>query len=143
MDDGNTPILIDAYNRAIRSLRVSVTGKCNLNCIYCHREGDREECSSRDMSADALRDIIDVAAEFNIRKLKFSGGEPLLRKDFVDIVASVSDSMDNISVTTNGTLLAGIAGDLADAGMDRVNISLDTLDEAKYKFISRSGDGML
>ena len=125
----------DKFGRPVTGLRISVTEECNLNCFYCHQEG----CSagSRQMSAGEIGKIVQLAKEFGVRKVKLTGGEPLLRKDIIEIVTAVTAAgMDEVSMTTNGTLLAKIAAELADAGLNRVNISLDTLDETTYKRIT-------
>ncbi len=125
----------DKFGRLVKGLRISVTEECNLNCIYCHREG----CSagSRQMSAGEIGKIMQLAKELGMRKAKLTGGEPLLRKDIIEIVTAVAAAgMEEVSMTTNGTLLAKIAAELADAGLNRVNISLDTLDDATYKRIT-------
>jgi cyclic pyranopterin phosphate synthase len=140
--------LVDAYGREIRSLRFAVTKRCNLNCIYCHNEGEeKEEITDKDkeggrneISVEKISSIARVAASyFDVGKVKFSGGEPLMRGDFVDIISGLKElSLDEVSLTTNGTLLGKYAYDLADAGLNRVNISLDSLNETKYDFITRS-----
>ncbi|MFQ6130362.1 MAG: GTP 3',8-cyclase MoaA [Candidatus Hadarchaeaceae archaeon] len=125
----------DKFGRLVTGLRISVTEECNLNCFYCHAEG----CSvnSRQMSAEEMGKIVQLAKEFGVSKIKLTGGEPLLRKDITEIVKAVTAAgMEEVSMTTNGTLLAKIAADLADAGLNRVNISLDTLDETTYKRIT-------
>ena len=127
--------LKDPYNRPVSNLRVSVTPECNLSCIYCHREG--EESPKKPLSTKEIGDVLSTAAKFDIRSVKFTGGEPLLREDFVDIVRLVPDTMES-SITTNGILLADYAGELKDAGMSRVNISLDSLNPDTYKKITGS-----
>lgn len=125
----------DRYGRPLTSLRVSVTNECNLNCFYCHREG----CLSGDraMTAEEIGDIVRVGVEFGIRKVKLTGGEPLVREDIVDVVSSVAQpSITDVSMVTNGTKLARLAKDLAEAGLSRVNISLDTLDPKNYEYIT-------
>ena len=105
--------LRDPYNRPVSNLRISLTPKCNLSCIYCHREGER---SPRDqLSAEEIGEILRVAAELEIRSVKFTGGEPLLRPDLLEIIRSVPDSMES-SLTTNGTLLASLAVGLKKQG---------------------------
>lgn len=122
-------MLIDPYGRKITSLRISITSKCNLGCFYCHNEGQMD-CDS-DMSVELISDIVATAAGFGVKRVKFSGGEPLMRKDFEDILTSLP-KLQNISATTNGTMLSGRAEGLKAAGLDRINISLDTLDSRKY-----------
>jgi cyclic pyranopterin phosphate synthase len=126
-------MLIDPYGRKVTNLRVSLTQRCNLACMYCHKEGER--FPSHEISADQVAEILRVAGNLGIRKVKFTGGEPLLRTDICEIVASVPSGIES-SMTTNGILLYDIAGDLKRAGLSRVNISLDTLDSDRYKQIT-------
>ncbi len=140
---GEKERLIDDYGREIRSLRFSITNRCNLNCIYCHREGEGRRELGEEISAELVIEIARVASGyFNIRKIKFSGGEPLLRDDLVDIVQGMRDFEDDISATTNGVFLKKYAAELADAGMDRVNVSLDSLKEERYDFITSSSNNL-
>jgi cyclic pyranopterin phosphate synthase len=142
-EKGEKERLIDDYGREIRSLRFSLTKRCNLNCIYCHNEGEGRRGESGEISAELVIEIARVAsAYFDIRRIKFSGGEPLMRDDLVDIVQGVRDFEDDISVTTNGTLLKKYAAELADAGLDRVNVSLDSLKEERYDFITSSRNNL-
>jgi GTP 3',8-cyclase len=127
--------LRDAYDRPVSNLRVSLTPACNLSCVYCHREG--EEHPEKPLHADEIAEILRVAEKFDIKSVKFTGGEPLLRSDIVDIIGSVPDSMES-SITTNGTLLAGYATDLKKAGLSRVNVSIDSLNPETYKAITGS-----
>ncbi|HTY14360.1 MAG TPA: GTP 3',8-cyclase MoaA [Methanoregulaceae archaeon] len=127
--------LKDPYNRPVSNLRVSLTPACNLSCIYCHREGEKNP--EYPLKADEIAEILRVAEKFDIRSVKFTGGEPLLRSDIVDIIGSVPGSMES-SITTNGTLLPGYAADLKDAGLSRVNVSIDSLDPVTYKEITGS-----
>lgn len=126
-------ILRDPYNRPVSNIRVSLTPKCNLSCIYCHKEG--EQFPKDQLSLEEIAEILRVAAKFEIRSVKFTGGEPLLRQDLPDIVRSVPDGMES-SLTTNGTLLAGLAIQLKEAGLRRVNVSLDSLNPETYKKIT-------
>ena len=125
--------LKDPYNRPASNLRVSLTPACNLRCIYCHAEGEVSPEAS--LSAPEIARIMQVANEFEFRSVKFTGGEPLLRKDVLEIVRSVPDGMES-SMTTNGTLLTDIAPGLAEAGLSRVNISIDSLNHETYKAIT-------
>ncbi|HEX3001368.1 MAG TPA: GTP 3',8-cyclase MoaA [Methanoregula sp.] len=126
-------LLKDAYNRPISNIRISLTPRCNLKCIYCHREG--EVRSEKELSKEEIAEILRVASKFGIRSVKFTGGEPLLRKDIIDIIRSVPPGMES-SMTTNGTLLARYARDLKDAGMKRVNVSIDSINPETYKKIT-------
>jgi len=125
--------LKDSFNRPVSNLRVSLTPKCNLSCIYCHREG--ENLPGGPLSGAEIAEVLRVAARFGIRSVKFTGGEPLLRPDLIEIIKSVPEGMES-SITTNGTLLAGLAADLKQAGLRRVNVSIDSLNPATYKKIA-------
>ncbi len=125
--------LTDSYNRPVTNLRISLTARCNLNCKYCHREG--EVAPKEEMTLEDIQEILKTAAKFNMNSVKFTGGEPTLRKDIIEIIKSVPPSME-ASMTTNGTLLAPVAADLKKAGLSRVNISLDSLRRERYKEIS-------
>ncbi len=126
-------ILRDPFNRPVSNLRISLTPKCNLSCIYCHREG--EQSPEEQIPAEEIAEILRVAAKFEIRSVKFTGGEPLLRQDLLEIVRSVPAGMES-SLTTNGTLLADLAYGLREAGLRRVNVSLDSLNPETYKKIT-------
>lgn len=123
----------DSFQRPVSNLRISLNSGCNLRCIYCHREG---ECTpEKPMPLDDLREVIGAAHRLGIRSIKFTGGEPLLRKDILDVIRSVPDGIES-SMTTNGTLLAPLAADLRAAGLSRVNISLDSLRPDSYAKIT-------
>ncbi len=128
-------VLKDAYNRPVSNLRISLTPRCNLSCIYCHAEGEKSPADS--MTVDEIREILRVADKFEIRHVKFTGGEPLLRSDLSEIIRAVPKSMES-SITTNGTLLADLAMDLKKAGLSRVNVSLDSLNHETYRRITGS-----
>ncbi|NOZ83101.1 MAG: GTP 3',8-cyclase MoaA [Euryarchaeota archaeon] len=118
----------------IPSLRVSVTGRCNLRCVYCHGEGAQEVRSSRRLSPQEIERIVRVGMGFGVRKVKLTGGEPLLRRDIAELVRRLSAlPLAGVSLTTNGVLLAELAEELSEAGLARVNVSLDTLDERLYR----------
>lgn len=128
-------VVKDKYKRPILSLRITITNRCNENCIYCHHDG---MVSSKDeMTPDELYLITKIAKKIGVRKIRLSGGDPLVRKDIVEIVEKIS-SLDfkDISLTTNGVLLEKYAEDLKKAGLDRVNVSLDTLKRDTYKFVT-------
>jgi cyclic pyranopterin phosphate synthase len=130
-----TTTLKDPFGRPVSNLRISLTQQCNLSCMYCHAEGERTP--ENQMTADEVIAVMEVAAEFGIRSVKFTGGEPLLRPDLVQIVESVPAGME-ASLTTNGTLLVDLAADLKRAGLRRVNVSLDSLNPGTYKRITGS-----
>ena len=120
-------MLEDAHGRAVSGVRISLTDRCNFNCVYCHNEGlgdTRGPLDPQDEemeAADVIR-FLEVVEEYDVRKVKFTGGEPMLRSDLEAIIAGVPDSME-VSMTTNGTYLPGRAADLKTAGLQRVNIS--------------------
>ncbi len=126
--------LTDAFGRTIKSLRISLTNRCNLNCIYCHREGETRDIKN-EMSAGTIASIVRASHVFGVRRVKFSGGEPLMRDDFEEIIRALPDLRD-ISATTNGTLLAPRAQSLADSGLCRINISLPSLSPEKYRKVT-------
>lgn len=125
--------LIDPSGRPVTNIRISLTARCNLKCMYCHREGEKKP--EGEMSADEIAEILRVAASFNIRSVKFTGGEPTLRRDVVEIIRSVPEGMES-SMTTNGTRLTKMARELKEAGLSRVNISIDSLKREVYEKIS-------
>ncbi|MBF4468952.1 MAG: GTP 3',8-cyclase MoaA [Methanobrevibacter arboriphilus] len=125
----------DRYNRPIISLRLSITNRCNINCLYCHHDGMMP--SSNEMTSDEIFQILRIAKTLGVEKIRFSGGEPLIRKDIVEIIEKTASlNFKDISITTNGILLAKYAEDLFNAGLTRVNVSFDTLDSETYKKIT-------
>jgi cyclic pyranopterin phosphate synthase len=126
-------VLKDPYNRTVTNLRISLTSRCNLRCIYCHAEG--EVSPKEQMSAGDIAELMQVGVRFGIKNIKFTGGEPLRHHDLLDIIRSVPPGIES-SLTTNGTLLAPMAAALKEAGLARVNVSLDTLRPERYKAIA-------
>ena len=128
-------VVKDKYERPILSLRITITNRCNENCLYCHHDG--MVSSKEEMTPDELYTICKIAKRIGVRKIRLSGGDPLIRKDIVEIVEKIA-SLDfkDISLTTNGVLLGKYAEDLKNAGLDRVNVSLDTLDRDTYKHVT-------
>ncbi len=135
--------LVDRYGRAITYLRLSVTDKCNLNCFYCRSDPSKcaVEPSEARLSVEHYRQISEVAGALGISRIRLTGGEPLLRTDIVKIVEAVAGAkgIRDLSLTTNGMLLDRMAEDLAAAGLKRVNISLDSLDEENFRQITKGG----
>lgn len=127
----------DLYGRPTTGLRISVTNDCNYNCDYCHQEGIDEGKGL--MTPDHIAAIVELGTEFGINKVKITGGEPLLRKDLAEIVSKINaiEAIKEISLTTNGSLLADQAKSLKQAGISRVNISLDTLDSQKFRRLTK------
>ena len=132
--------MVDSYGRKVTGIRIALTSRCNLRCIYCHHEG--ELLPGGQIPADMVVSIARAAAELGVRKVKFTGGEPLLRSDLEEIIAWIPQSLET-SLTTNGTLLAERAESLARAGLNRVNVSLDSLQPGKYCDITGGNPGDL
>ncbi|MEF8818454.1 MAG: GTP 3',8-cyclase MoaA [Haloferacaceae archaeon] len=135
--------LVDDFGRAVTGVRVSLTDRCNFDCVYCHNEGlgdTRGPMEPRDdeMSADDVVRFLEVVDEFDVDAVKFTGGEPMLRDDLEEIVRRVPDGME-ASMTTNGTFLPGRAEGLVDAGLARVNVSQDALDPEAFREVTQSG----
>ena len=125
-------MICDNYERPVLNLRVSVTQKCDKHCPYCHREGETNP--STVMTVKEIVRIVRIAISLGISRVKLTGGEPLLRKEIVEIVRGINglEGLTDLSITTNGTYLKGIAKDLKKAGLNRVNVSLPTLDPNVY-----------
>ncbi len=135
--------MIDSYGREITYMRVSVTELCNLRCRYCMPEDGVCKKSHEEMlTEDEMIQAIEAAASLGIRKLRITGGEPLIKKNIVSICrrAAAVPGIREVCITTNGTLLPALAGPLREAGVKRLNISLDTLDPEKFRYISRVGE---
>ena len=128
--------LIDTYGRVHRDLRVSLTDRCSLRCTYCMPHDFNKWLPSENLlTADELVRIIEIAVAEGITEVRLTGGEPLLRPDIVEIVSRINeiDSAPELSMTTNGVALAKAAKQLTNAGLRRINISLDTLDWERFK----------
>lgn len=130
--------MIDGHKRAVDYLRVSVTDRCNLNCTYCKTPDFRLLKRDEILSLEESVRIVRIAASLGISKVRITGGEPLIRKNIIHFIEMVRDlpDIDELSLTTNGTLLAQFSGTLRDAGVKRVNISLDTLKRERFKQIT-------
>ena len=131
---------VDPYNRKITYLRVSVTDRCNLRCMYCTPIKDLKLLDHAEiLSYEEVLKVIHVATDLGIQKVRLTGGEPLLRRNFVHLVESVCriPQIKDIGVTTNGVLLQEMARPLFEAGLRRINVSLDTLNPLKYAKITR------
>ena len=132
--------MFDRFNRKLDYLRISVTDRCNLRCTYCMPvEGIRLFQHNEILSFDEIAGFTRVAVEKGVRKVRITGGEPLVRKEITTLVRMISEikGIEDFSMTTNGTLLNRYAHDLKRAGLQRVNISLDTVDPEKYRSITR------
>ena len=139
------PSLVDPFGRAVTYLRVSVTDRCDFRCVYCMSE-DMTFLPKRDLlTLEELDRVCSVFVAQGVRKLRITGGEPLVRRDIMSLFRSLSrhlgtGALDELTLTTNGSQLARFAVELADFGVKRVNVSLDTLDAAKFRHITRWGD---
>ena len=135
--------MIDQYNRSITYLRISVTDLCNYRCIYCMgSDGVRKKSHADILSIEDMTEIAKTAYELGVRKIRLTGGEPLIRKGIVSLCENIRAISDDIELclTTNGSLLPHYAPLFKKAGVDRLNISLDTLDPARFREITRIGD---
>ena len=133
-------IMIDSQGRTIDYVRISVTDRCNLRCVYCMPEQGIPMASHEDLlSFEEIERLCRILADVGIRKVKLTGGEPLVRKDFVELVRKIKaiDGIEKVTLTTNGVLLAEVMDELAAAGIDGINISLDTLNPGKFMEITR------
>jgi cyclic pyranopterin phosphate synthase len=140
-----TAPLVDGFGRAVRYLRVSVTDRCDLRCTYCMAEKMVFLPKAQVLSLEELDRIASAFVGLGTRKLRLTGGEPLVRKGFLDLVRGLarhlkSGALDEITLTTNGTRLADFAGELAAAGVKRINVSLDTLQPELFRRLTRGGD---
>ena len=132
-----TKIETDNFQRPVLSLRISITNRCNIRCFYCHHDGVIPQ--EYEMTVSEIETIARVAKNIGIKKIRLSGGEPLIRKDITNIVSRISSlRFQDVSLTTNGTLLEEYAQSLRDAGLNRVNVSFDTLKPKTYHFITKS-----
>ena len=132
----------DSHGRVIDYLRISLTDRCNFRCIYCMpEEGVHMMGHDEILRIEEIEAIARVATRIGIRSVRLTGGEPLVRKGVVDLVAALHGMpcIENVSMTTNGVLLPEMAPELKAAGLSRVNISLDTLDAEQFAFITRVG----
>jgi len=135
--------LVDSFGRSIDYLRISVTDRCNLRCIYCMPpEGVPHISHSEIISYEEIRVVVRAAAQLGIRRVRLTGGEPLVRADFRELVKMLSriEVITELSLTTNGALLKDYAHALKQAGLSRVNVSLDTLRADRFRDITRQGE---
>jgi len=136
-------IMIDRFHRDINYLRISVTDRCNLRCRYCMpKEGVSLTGHEDILTYEEILRVVRLAVSMGIAKVRVTGGEPLVRLGIVDFIKELKriDGLQDISITTNGILLETFAEPLYRAGLKRINVSLDSLDPEKYKYITRGGD---
>ncbi len=134
------PQIKDKFGRTFNYLRIAINEKCNLRCIYCMPEkGISFEPQNKLLTRNEIIRIVQVAAELGVNKIRFTGGEPLLRKDLVELVSGSAEisGIDSLNLTTNGVLLANAVEALKDAGLTGLNVSIDTLEKEKYATITR------
>ena len=135
--------MYDNFNRNINYLRISITDRCNLRCTYCMPEEGIKLLRHEDiLSYDEIREFTEVAVSKGVKKVRITGGEPLVRKGVVTLVGMISEitGISDLSMTTNGILLKQFAHELKAAGLKRVNISLDTIDPERFKAVTRNGN---
>ncbi len=135
-DDVHETRLVDSYGRGHRDMRISLTDRCSLRCTYCMPADFADWIPSAELlTTDELMLVLEIAVDEGIDEVRLTGGEPLLRPDVVDVVRRINalPQPPRISITTNALRLSGLAGPLRDAGLERVNVSLDTLDRERFK----------
>jgi len=132
----------DQYGREIRDLRISLTDRCNLRCVYCMPEQMVFKPRAELLTDDEILQIVRVAAELGVRKIRLTGGEPTVRPNLAGLVRRIAavSGIEDLAMTTNGVRLSQLARSLADAGLQRINVSLDSLDAEKFRKITRWGN---
>ncbi len=140
-------MITDKYGRYVDDIRISVTKKCNLKCIYCHHEGQWQNDFNKndEMTPDEIYKIVEIGTKFGIKKVKLTGGEPLIRNDIYEIISKISklNEIEDISLVTNGTLLKDSVKKLVESGLKRINVSLDCLEPSIYKNITKSNNNLI
>lgn len=133
---------MDQYGRGINYLRISLTDQCNLRCVYCMPEDMTFRPTAALMQDDEVLRLSRLFAELGFTKIRLTGGEPTIRENFMELTRAIAKvpGLQDVSITTNGVLLKSLARPLADAGVRRVNVSLDTLDAKKFKAMTRWGN---
>lgn len=135
--------MLDQYKRQINYLRISVTDLCNLRCFYCMPKGGVKRLPHNEiLSFEEITKIVKVACQYGVNKVRLTGGEPLVRRGIISLVKMLADidEIQDLCMTTNGIYLNKFAKDLKQAGLNRVNISLDTVNHKRYKEITNGGD---
>ena len=129
------PVVKDNFDRPVYSMRIQVNTTCNFKCFFCHMEGTGVH--SEFMSPEEIEKVVETAHRWGVNKIKLTGGEPTLRHDIIEIIQRIRKHITgNISMTTNGIMLSRIANELKEAVLDRVNISLHSIDRDKFEFIT-------
>ncbi|WP_425497594.1 GTP 3',8-cyclase MoaA [Hoeflea ulvae] len=145
MEDAAAPIMIDPFGRAVSYLRVSVTDRCDFRCTYCMAENMTFLPKKDLLTLEELDRLCTVFVEKGVRRIRLTGGEPLVRKNIMQFVRQVgrhidAGRMDELTLTTNGSQLAKHSAELFDCGVRRINVSMDTLDPDKFRKITRWGN---
>jgi cyclic pyranopterin phosphate synthase len=143
MTDANFPTqLIDRFGRTVDYLRISITDRCDFRCVYCMSEDMTFLPRAQILSLEEIYILAKAFAELGVKKIRITGGEPLVRKGALELLKNIGEleTLKELVITTNGSQLETMAKDLKQAGVKRINISLDTLDAAKFKAITRTGD---
>ena len=133
----------DPFGRTINYLRISLTDRCNLRCVYCMpKDGLQWQAHADQLSVDEIVRVVESAAYSGVRRVRLTGGEPLVHPHILEVVRRIASvrNIEEVSLTTNAMLLERLAQPLADAGLTRLNISLDTLNRDRFKHITRGGD---
>jgi GTP 3',8-cyclase len=136
-------MFVDSFGRTVTYLRISVTDRCNLRCVYCMpKDGLQWQARADQLSVEEIARVAECAANGGVKRIRLTGGEPLVHPQIVDLVRRLTSisGIEEVSLTTNGMLLERLAQPLADAGLNRVNISLDTLEADKFRRITRGGE---
>lgn len=136
-------MFIDPFGRAVTYLRISLTDRCNLRCVYCMpRQGLQWQPRVDQLSVEEIARVVETAAQGGVKRIRLTGGEPLVHPHIVEIVRRIASiqNIEEVSLTTNAMLLERLAQPLASAGLKRVNISLDSLDRDKFRRITRGGE---
>jgi cyclic pyranopterin phosphate synthase len=134
--------LIDRYGRIVDYLRISITDRCDFRCVYCMAEDMAFLPRAQILTLEEIYTLAQAFAELGVKKIRITGGEPLVRKGALGLLQAIGriESLTELVITTNGSQLETMAGSLKEAGVKRINISLDTLDADKFKAITRTGD---
>lgn len=134
--------LVDSFGREVNYLRLSVTDRCNLRCTYCMAEEMTFLPKQQILSLEELRDVAAAFVALGVSKIRLTGGEPLIRQDILKLVSSLSNlsGLDELTMTSNGVMLPTMAQSLKEAGLSRINISIDSLKADRFKALTRVGD---
>lgn len=141
-DASATTQLIDRFGRKVDYLRISITDRCDFRCVYCMAEDMTFLPRAQILTLEEIYTLAKAFAELGVKKIRVTGGEPLVRKGALDLLENIGriESLKELVITTNGSQLEAMAGSIKNAGVKRINISLDTLDPDKFKAITRTGN---